>query len=326
MTRRLIVLLVTLALGFLVTPLATEAQSVAKTPRIGILNPAFDPHPPLEAFRQGLHDLGYVEGHNIVLEYRFADGRFERLPELAVELVRLQVDVILAVGVPAVRAAQHTTGTIPIVFPVASDPVGQGLVGGLAQPGGNITGVSFQDPEFMGKRLELLRQVVPGATRVAYLWDAALLDGRALQETETAARALGVQLLPVEVHEPYPFDQAFTTMAEAHADALITQPSTVFMNRRTQIVDLASKTRLPGIFPDRELADAGGLMSYGPSLTANYHRAATYVDKILKGAKPADLPVERPTTFELVINFKTAQTLGLTIPPTLLFQATDVIR
>jgi putative tryptophan/tyrosine transport system substrate-binding protein len=326
MTRRLIVLLVTLALGFLVTPLATEAQSVAKTPRIGILNPAFDPHPPLEAFRQGLHDLGYVDGHNIVLEYRFADGRFERLPELAVELVRLQVDVILAVGVPAVRAAQHTTGTIPIVFPVASDPVGQGLVAGLAQPGGNITGVSFQDPEFMGKRLELLRQVVPGATRVAYLWDAALLDGRALQETETAARALGVQLLPVEVREPYPFDQAFTTMAEAHADALITLPSTVFMNRRTQIVDLAAKTRLPGIFPDRELADAGGLMSYGPSLTANYHRAATYVDKILKGAKPADLPVERPTTFELVINFKTAQTLGLTIPPTLLFQATDVIR
>ena len=208
MTRRLIVLLVTLALGFLVTPLATEAQSVAKTPRIGILNPASDPHLPLEAFRQGLHDLGYVDGHNIVLEYRFADGRFERLPELAAELVRLKVDVILAVGVPAVRAAQHTTGTIPIVFPVASDPVGQGLVAGLAQPGGNITGVSFQDPEFMGKRLELLRQVVPGATRVAYLWDAALLDGRALQETETAARALGVQLLPVEVREPYPFDQA----------------------------------------------------------------------------------------------------------------------
>jgi putative tryptophan/tyrosine transport system substrate-binding protein len=326
MTRRLIVLLVILALGFLVTPLATEAQSVAKTPRIGILNPAFNPHPPLEAFRQGLHDLGYVEGHTIVLESRFADGRFERLPELAAELVRLQVDVILAVGVPAVRAAQHATGTIPIVFPVASDPVGQGLVAGLAQPGGNITGVSFQDPELMGKRLELLRQAVPGVTRVAYLWDAALLNGRAWQETETAARALGVQLLPVEVREPYPFDQVFTTMAEAHADALITLPSTVFMNRRTQIVDLAAKTRLPGIFPDRELADAGGLMSYGPSLTANYHRAATYVDKILKGAKPADLPVERPTKFELVINLKTAQALGLTIPAAVLFQATEVIR
>jgi putative tryptophan/tyrosine transport system substrate-binding protein len=326
MMRRTIGVFVTLALGLLVALLAAEAQSVAKTPRIGILNPAFDPHPPLEAFRQGLHDLGYVEGHNMVLEYRFADGRFERLPELAAELVRLKVDVILAVGVPAIRAAQHTTGTIPIVFPVASDPVGQGLVASLAQPGANTTGLSFQDPEFMGKRLELLRQVVPGVTRVAYLWDAALPNARAWQETETAARALGVQLLPVEVREPYPFDQAFATMAEAHADALITLPSTVFMNRRTQIVDLASKTRLPGIFPDRELADAGGLMSYGPSLTASYHRAAIYVDKILKGAKPADLPVERPTTFELVINLKTAQALRLTVPPSILFQATEVIR
>jgi putative ABC transport system substrate-binding protein len=324
MTHRAIGLLVTLSI--LAALLAAHAQSVAKAPRIGILNPAFDPHPPLEAFRRGLHDLGYVEGHNIVLESRFADGRFERLPELAAELVRLKVDVILAVGVPAVRAAQHATGTIPIVFPVATDPVGQGLVASLAQPGGNSTGVSFQDPEFMGKRLELLRQAVPSVTRVAYLWHAAPFNARALQETETAARALGVQLLPVEVREPYPFDQAFATMAEAHVDALITLPSTVFMNRRTQIVDLASKTRLPGIFPDRELADAGGLMSYGPSLTASYHRAATYVDKILKGATPADLPVEQPTTFELVINLKTAQALGLTIPPTLLFQATEVIR
>jgi putative ABC transport system substrate-binding protein len=323
---RAVGLIMTLTLSLLAALLAANAQSVANTPRIGILNPAFDPHPPLEAFRQGLHDLGYVEGHNIVLEYRFADGRFERLPELAAELVRLKVDVILAVGVPAVRAAQHATGTIPIVFPAASDPVGQGLVASLAQPGGNITGLSFQDPELMGKRLELLRQVVPGVTRVAYLWDAALLNARALQETETAARALGVQLLPVEVREPYPFDQAFATMAEAHADALITLPSTVFMNRRTQIVDLASKTRLPGIFPDRELADAGGLMSYGPSLTASYHRAATYVDKILKGAKPGALPVEQPTKFELVINLKTAQALGITIPPRLLFQADKVIQ
>jgi putative ABC transport system substrate-binding protein len=319
-------LIMTLTLSLLAGLLAAQAQSVAKPPRIGILNPAFDPHPPLEAFRQGLHDLGYVEGHTMVLEYRFADGRFERLPEFAAELFRLQVDVILAVGVPAVRAAQHATGTIPIVFPVASDPVGQGLVASLAQPGVNLTGVSFQDPEFMGKRLELLRQAVPGVTRVAYLWDAALRNARAWQEAESAARASGVQLLPVDVREPYPFDQAFATMAAAHADALIMLPSTVFLNRRTQIVDLASKTRLPGIFPDRELAEVGGLMSYGPSLTANYHRAATYVDKILKGAKPADLPVERPTTFELVINLKTAEALGLTIPPTLLFQATDVIR
>jgi putative ABC transport system substrate-binding protein len=186
--------------------------------------------------------------------------------------------------------------------------------------------LSFQDPELMGKRLELLKQAVPGVTRVAYLWRPARIAARALQELEIAARALGVQLQPVEVQDPYPFDQAFAAMAEAHADAPITATSGVFWGRRTQIVDLASKTRLPGIFPDRELADAGGLMSYGPSLTANYYRAATYVDKILKGATPADLPVEQPTTFELVINLKTAQALGLTIPPTLLFQATEVIR
>jgi putative tryptophan/tyrosine transport system substrate-binding protein len=319
-------LLMTLPLSLLAALLAAYAQAVAKTPRIGMLNPAFDPHPPLEAFRQGLHDLGDVEGHTMVLESRVADGRCERLPELAAELVRLKVAVMLAVGVPAVRAAQHATGMLPIVLPTAADPVGQGLITSLAQPGGNITGVSFQDPKRMGKRLELLRQVVPGVTRVAYPWGAALLHARAWHERETAAHALGVQLLPVDVREPYPFDQAFATMAAAHADALITLPRTVFLNRRTQIVDLASKTRLPGIFPDRELADAGGLMSYGPSLTAKDHRAATAVAKLLKGAKPADLPVERPTTFELVINLKTAQALGRTIPPTLLCQATDVLR
>ena len=178
----------------------------------------------------------------------------------------------------------------------------------------------------MGKRLELLKQAVPGVTRVAYLWLSASSNARFLQETESAARALGVQLQPVEVHDPDTFDQAFATMAEAHADALITMPSAVFLSRRTQIVDLAARTRLPGIFPDREFAEAGGLMAYGPSLVANFRRAATYVDKILKGAKPADLPVEQPTKFEFVINLKTAQALGLTIPPTILFQADEVIR
>jgi putative ABC transport system substrate-binding protein len=326
MRRTTVGLIVLLALGLFLAPYPSQAQSVAKTPRIGILNPAFDPHPPLEAFRQGLRDLGYVEGHSIVLEYRFADGRYERLPELAAELVRLKVDVIFAVGGQAAAVAQHATRTIPIVFPGVPDPVGQGLVASLARPGGNTTGLSFQDPELMGKRLELLKEAVPGVTRVAYLWHTVPINARVLQELETAARALGVQLLPVEVREPYPFDQAFATMAEAHADALITLPSTVFVSRRTQIVDLASKTRLPGIFPDRELADAGGLMSYGPSLTANYHRAATYVDKILKGTKPADLPVEQPTKFELVINLKAARALGLTLPPTLLFLADEVLQ
>ena len=318
--------LITLALSLLVAPLATHAQSVAKTPRIGMLTPTFDPNPMFGVFRQGLRDLGYVEGESIILEYRFAEGRFDRLPELAAELVRLKVDVILADGGQATAAAQQASETIPIVFPAVPDPVGQGLVANLAQPGGNTTGLSVQDPELMGKRLELLKEAVPGVTRVAYLWHAARIGPRALQELETAARSLGVQLQPVEVREPYPFDQAFATMAEAQAEALITLPSGVFGTRSTQIVDLAAQTRLPAIFPEREFVEAGGLMAYGPSVKANFHRTAVYVDKILKGTKPADLPVEQPTKFEFVINLKTAQALGLTIPSTLLFQADEVIR
>jgi putative ABC transport system substrate-binding protein len=327
--RRAALCVVTLALALCLAPDSSHAQAGAQTPRIGILTNAFDPHSPyspFEAFRQGLRDLGYVEGQSIALEYRFADGKLERLPALAAELVRLKVDIILAEGVSGVQAAQHATGTIPIVFPTAFDPVGAGLVASLARPGGNITGVSFHDPALMGKRLELLKMAVPGVTRVAYLWHSSPNSAPSLHETETAARALGVQLQPVEVRAPYPFDQAFATMTAAHADALITQPSGVFWYRRTQIVDLAARTRLPGIFPDRELAEAGGLMTYGPSVAANFRRAATYVDKILKGAKPGDLPVEYPMKFELVINLKTAKALGLTIPPTLLFQADEVIR
>ena len=322
-----VISLITLVLGLFLVPYPSQAQSVAKIPRIGILTPGFAPNPMFEVFRQGLRDLGYVEGQSITLEYRFAEGRFERLPELAAELVRLKVEVILADGGQATAAAQHATGTIPIVFPAVPDPVGQGLVASLAWPGGNTAGLSFQEPELMGKRPELLKEAVPGVTHVAYLQQSpSRIGARALQELETAARALGVQLQLVEVREPYPFAQAFATMTEARADALITHPSGVFWDRRTQLVDLASKTRLPGIFPERDFAEAGGLMSYGPSLTANFHRAATYVDKILKGAKPADLPVEQPTKFELVINLKTATTLGLTIPPSVLFQADEVIK
>jgi putative ABC transport system substrate-binding protein len=322
-------LLVTLAFGMLWAPDLSHAQSVAKTPRIGILTTIFAPlsaHSAFEAFRQGLRDLGYVEGQSITLEYRFAEGKEERFPELAAELVRLKVDVVFAVGAVAVQAAQHATETIPIVFVGVGDPVGQGLVASLGRPGGNTTGLISHDPELMGKRLELLKTAVPGVTRVAYLWHATGVSTRHLQDTETAARGLGMQLYPVEVRDPYLFDQAFATMAEAHADALITPPSAAFFGRRTQLVDLALQTRLPGIFPERELAEAGGLMAYGPSVPANYRRAATYVDKILKGAKPGDLPVEQPMKFELVINLKTAKALGLTIPPTLLFQADEVIR
>jgi putative tryptophan/tyrosine transport system substrate-binding protein len=321
--------LLTLVLSLVLAPSSSHAQAGAKTPRIGILTRAFDPHAPAsiyEAFRQGLRDLGYAEGQSIVLEYRSAEGQDERFPALAAELVRLKVDLILAESAPAVRAAQQASGTIPIVFPAVFDPVNQGLVASLAHPGGHTTGVTFQDPELMGKRLELLKQAVPGVTRVAYLWHTTALTTRALHETETAAHALGVQLHPLEVRAPYPLDQVFATMAAVHPDALITQPSEVFFGRRTQLVDLAAQTQLPGMFPEREFAEAGGLMAYGSSVAANFRRAATYVDKILKGAKPADLPVEQPMKFELVLNLKTAQALGLTIPPTLLFQADEVIR
>jgi len=319
-------LLVTLTLGILWAPSPSLAQAGAKTPRIGMLTLAFAPHPGFEGFRQGLRDLGYVEGQSIALEYRYAEGKVERLPVLAAELVRLKVDVILAVGALAVRAAQYASETMPIVFVGASDPVGQGLVASLARPGGNITGMAFNDPAFMGKLLELLKAAVPSVTRVAYLWHAAPLTARVLHEAERAARALGLQLSPVEVREPFLFDEAFATIAAAHADALLVQPSAAFFTRRTRIVELAAQTQLPGIFTEREYAEAGGLMSYGMNIPANFRHAATYVDKILKGAKPADLPVEQPIQFEFVINLKTAKALGLTIPPTVLYQADEVIQ
>jgi putative ABC transport system substrate-binding protein len=321
-------LIVILVLGILGAPLTPKAQQAAHVPRLGLLMPgsASGYASRIEAFRHGLRDLGYVEGRNITLEYRFNEGQVDRLPDLVAELVQLPVDVLVVDGATATRAAQHATRTIPIVMAVSADPVRAGLVTSLAQPGGNITGLTLHDPEITGKRLELLKQAVPGVTRVAYLWHAVVNTARYLQETERATRALGVQLHPVEVRDPYPFDHAFTTMAKAHVDALITQPSAVFWDRRTQIVDLATRMQLPGIFPEREFAEAGGLMAYGSSVTANFRRAATYVDKILKGTKPADLPVEQPMQFELVINLKTAKELGLTLPPTLLYQADEVIR
>jgi putative ABC transport system substrate-binding protein len=277
MRRSVIGLLVTFALGILWASLATEAPPPPNVHRIGVLIPTSPlwAQPLSEAFRQGLRDLGYVEGQSIALEYRYAEEKVERLPVLASELVRLKVDIILAQSIPAVRAAQHSSETIPIVF-TAVDPMGQGLVASLARPGGNITGYSFHDPALMGKQLELLKAAVPSVTRVAYLWNANLTSARYLHEAERAARALSIQLHPVEVREPYAFDQAFATMAEAHVDALITPPSGPFFGRRTQLVDLALQTRLPGVFPDREFVEAGGLMSYGDSVPAVFYRLATY--------------------------------------------------
>jgi putative tryptophan/tyrosine transport system substrate-binding protein len=321
----------TLAGGLLATPLAAEAQQAAKVPRIGYLetNRAASPHLS-EAFRQGLRDLGYVEGRNVVIESRDAEGKFERFPALAAELVALKVDVIVVAGTPGTLAAKQATRTLPIVFAAASDPVGSGLVTSLARPGGNITGLSLLTPELVGKRLEQLTQAVPGVSRVVVLWQPSGhgegTDKDMLKGADAAARALGVRLQVVEARGPADFDRAFSDMTRARAGALTVLPSSMFNSERSRLVDLAAKNRLPAVYPWREFVDAGGLMAYGPNLADLYRRAATYVDKILKGAKPGDLPVEQPTKFELVINLKTAKALGLTIPQSLLQRADEVIQ
>ena len=323
-------LVATLTLAVFMAPLAADAQPPTKVFRIGVLT-AGSPLPGLsrttEAFRQGLRDLGYVEGQNLVIEYRWAEGKVERLADLAAELVRLQVDLIMASGTQASQAAQHATHTIPIVMTSSSDPVGTGLVTSLAQPGGNITGLSLLSPELSGKRLELLKEAIPGLSRVAIFWhgghQAAIL---AMQEMEIPGRVLGVQLQSLEVRGPHDFERAFAAATREGAEALIVLSSAFFGAERRRIVDLVTKSRLPTMFPYRLDAEAGGLMSYGPSLLDLHRRAATYVNKILKGTKPADLPVEQPIKFELVVNFKTAQALGLTLSPGLLFQADEVIK
>jgi putative ABC transport system substrate-binding protein len=321
----------TVAGGLLAAPLAAEAQQAAKIARIGYLagSLAGNPHLP-EAFRQGLRDLGYVEGRTVVIEYRDAEGKLERLPALAVELVALKVDVILAGGTPQALAAKQATRTLPIVFAAHADPVGSGLVTSLARPGGNVTGLSLLAPELVGKRLEQLKQAVPGVNRVAVLWEPGayveLTERDILKETEVAARALGVRLQFVEARGPADFDRAFSDMTRARAGALTVLPSTMFIIERRRLVDLAAKNRLPAVYTSREYVDAGGLMSYGPNIADLFRRAATYVDKILKGAKPGDLPVEQPTKFELVINLKTAKALGLTIPPSVLSRADEVLQ
>jgi putative ABC transport system substrate-binding protein len=321
-----------LALSLLAAPLAAEAQQVAKVARIGYLstNLAANPHMQ-EAFRQGLRDLGYVEGRNVVIEYRDAGGKSERLPALAAELVALKVDVIVtAAGNHLTLAAKQATRTLPIVFAAAADPVAGGLVTSLARPGGNVTGAAVLSPELVGKRLELLTQAVPGVSRVAVLWLPGALGERTekdmLKEADVAARGLGVRLQFVEARGPADLDRAFSDMTRAHAGALTVLPSNMFLREHRRLVDLAAKHRLPAVYTVKEYVDAGGLMAYGPNLADLFRRAATYVDKILKGAKPGDLPVEQPTKFELVINLKTARTLGLTIPPSVLSRADQVIE
>jgi putative ABC transport system substrate-binding protein len=316
--------------ALLATPLAAEAQQAAKIARIGILgaNPAASPR--LEAFLQGLRDLGYVEGRNLVIEYRNHEGKVDRLPALSAELVAFKVDIIVASNILAALAAKQVTRTLPIVFTNAADPVTDGLVTSLARPGGNVTGLSALAPELVGKRLEQLTQVVPGVSWVAALWPPGGQGERnekdILKAADVAARALGVRLQFVEARGPADFDRAFSDMTGARAGALTVLGSPMFFNERRRLVDLAAKNRLPAVYPWREYVDAGGLMAYGPDLADLFRRAATYVDKILKGAKPGDLPVEQPTKFDLVINLKTAKALGLTITPSLLQRADEVIR
>jgi putative ABC transport system substrate-binding protein len=317
--------------GLVVAPRASEAQQATKVARIGFLatNLTASPHLP-EAFRQGLRDLGYVEGRNVVIEIRDAEGKLERLPALAAELVALKVYVIVAGNTVHALAAKQATTTIPIVFTSVGDPVTDGLVTSLARPGGNVTGLSSLIPELVGKCLEQLTQAVPGVTRVAVLWHPGGLGERTekdmLKGAEVAARALGVRLQFVDARSPADLDRVFSEMTGARAGALAVLPSAMFSSERRRLVALAAKNRLPTVFPWREGVDAGGLMSYGPNIADNYRRAATYVDKILKGAKPADLPVEQPTKFELVINLKAAKALGLTIPPSVLARADEVIQ
>jgi putative ABC transport system substrate-binding protein len=309
--------------------LPAEAQQTAKIPLIGFLVTSSRSAIParIEAFRQGLRELGYVEGKNIVIEWRDAEGKADRLPGLASELVRLKVDVIVTEGPTGTRAARQATVTIPIVMGFDSDPVGSGLVASLARPGGNITGLSTLAPEISGKQLELLKEIVPRLSRVGVLGTSTQPGyAQVLKEMDLAAGALGVKLQYLNVLSPKDIETAFRAASKGRADAVLVLTSPVFFSLRTQVVDLVIKSRVPAIYPVSEYVEDGGLVSYGVSYTDLFRRAATYVDKILKGRTPADLPVEQPMKFEFIINLQAAKKIGLTIPPNVLVRADRVIR
>ena len=311
----------------LVAPLSVGAQQADKVARIGWFG--VDPRVGhlRAAFLEGLRDLGYIEGRNLVFESRWTGGSLEGLPALAAELAALKLDVIVAATTPNALAAKRATTSIPIVVTAASDPVASGLVSSLARPGGNVTGLSFLSPELVGKHLELLKEALPGVSRVAVLWQPGERPKKdMLKGGEVAARALGLQLQLVEVPRPDHFDRAFSDLTRARAGALAVVTSAMFFIEHRRLVDLTATHRLPTLWPWREAVDAGGFMSYAPHMPDLYRRAATHVDKILKGAKPGDLPIEQPTKFELVINLKAAKALGLTMPPSLLLRADQVIE
>ena len=308
---------------------AAQAQQATKISRLGLLltGTPSSSSGSLEAFRNSLRKLGYIEGKNILIQYRYAEGNPDRLPSLATELVGLNVDVIVTTGTPAAQAAKNATTRIPIVMALISDPVGAGLVASLARPGGNLTGLSSVSQDLSGKRLELLKEAIPKVSRVGVLYDpndpAKVAE---FKEIEVAARPLGVQLQSLEVRSLDELESGFKAATKGKAGALLVLPTTILGTRTRQITELAAKNRLPTMFATSQYMDAGGLMSYGPDYADLWRRAATYVDKILRGAKPADLPVQQPTKFELVINLKTAKLIGLTIPPTVLARADRVIK
>jgi putative ABC transport system substrate-binding protein len=308
---------------------SAEAQQPGKVSRIGYLITSSPSAiaPRMDAFQQGLRELGYIEGQNIVIERRHAEGKLDRIPELAAELVRLNVDVIVTSGPTATRPAKGATSTIPIVMTFDDDPVGSGFVASLAHPGGNITGLSTLAPEISGKQLELLKEIVPRLFRVAAFGTSTRQGtAQALKEMELAAGALAVKLQYLDIEDPKDIETAFRAASKGRADALLVLQSPVFNSQRAQIANLAQKSRLPAAYPRREFVEDGGLMSYGASISDLDRRAATYVDKILKGAKPADLPVEQPIKFEFIINLKAAKQIGLTIPPNVLARADKVIK
>ena len=315
-----------LALAVLVGSQIADAQPAGKVPRIGMISEFTAAHPFVAAFRQGLRELGYTEGQNIVVEYRHTQGVLDRVSDFAAELIRLNVELLVVGGARSVALARAQTTTVPIVFATAGDPVSTKLVASLAHPGGNATGISILTPELIGKQLELLKTAVPKASRVAVLHNPANPATAALPATRDAARALGLEMQLIPVHHARDTPGAFAALSAWRASAVLVLPDPTLGNELAQIAALAAKHRIPAMYMRREFADAGGLLAYGPSFAENYRRAALYVDKILKGATPAALPVEQPSKFELVVNLKTAKALGLTIPQVLMLQADTLIE
>jgi putative ABC transport system substrate-binding protein len=328
MKLRLGVLVAILNFAVLAAPFAVHAQQASKLPRIGFLGNSTEA---LEAnligpFREGLRALGYVEGQNVLIEYRWAEGKYERFPALIAELLAVKVDVVVTAGTPATLAVKRATTSVPVVMIAVGDPVGTGIVPSLSHPGGNITGLTSISTEMDGKRLELLREVLPGVSHVAVLWNAASpLQVLAEKQTQAAAQVLRIKVLSLGVRNEAEIDRALATIARERPGALLVLADRLFLHHRARLMDFATQYRLPGVHAYRELVEAGGLMSFGPSYAEMHRRAAYFVDRILKGAKPGDLPVERPAMFELVINLKTAQAMGLTIPQHVVLRATETI-